>query len=269
VLRYRFASVAVLLPVIFASVILGGPFFLAVMALATLVAMIEFLGMLRHAGYRPSYPLGLGLVVFFLADGFAPQLGLLHPAIFIGVLFVLIAILWQSEQSNFLVNWALTVVGAIYIGGLGAHLLLLRGLPEGQVFTGVTLLAVWATDGAAFLAGSRWGKHPFFPHVSPKKTWEGAIGGFIGGTVAFGVLGTIYGLHPLVATLFGLGVSLATTFGDLAESLLKRQTGVKDSGNLIPGHGGMLDRIDSMLFAGAFAYYGLLLLQYLNLSVAH
>jgi phosphatidate cytidylyltransferase len=128
-------------------------------------------------------------------------------------------------------------------------------LADGAILLAVSIMATWATDTAAYFAGVGMGRHPFFPAISPKKTWEGAIGGVAGAALVFGALMSIYGIQPLVALLGGVGLGIAGTLGDLVESLIKRQSGVKDSGSLIVGHGGVLDRLDSMLFTVTFAYY--------------
>ena len=109
-------------------------------------------------------------------------------------------------------------------------------------------VAIWANDTGAYLAGSTFGKHKLFPSVSPKKSWEGFVGGFIASVIAAGLL---LGWKPS-SLVFGAVISIAATWGDLFESMIKRQVGVKDSGNIIPGHGGILDRIDSLLLVLPF-----------------
>ncbi len=119
----------------------------------------------------------------------------------------------------------------------------------------IALLGTWICDTGAYFVGRAWGKHRFFPQISPKKTLEGAIGGFVTGVIAVALLG--YGLVRLniaVGLILGVLIVLAATFGDLAESVIKRQVGVKDSGQIIPGHGGMLDRLDSLMFVTPLVY---------------
>jgi len=124
-----------------------------------------------------------------------------------------------------------------------------------MIWTMLALVTAWATDTGAYLAGTRLGKHKFFPRISPKKTWEGAIGGWLAAPLTMLALGGLCGLPLAHCALWGILIGLAATFGDLAESLLKRQTGVKDSGNIVPGHGGILDRLDSLLFTAVVTYY--------------
>ena len=121
--------------------------------------------------------------------------------------------------------------------------------------TMLVLLPAWATDSAAFVAGTLWGRHGFFTSISPKKTWEGAIGGEIAAIVVSLALGWIAAIPLVHALLLGAGIGVAATVGDLAESVIKRQLGAKDSGVIVPGHGGLLDREDSLLFAAVFGYY--------------
>lgn len=152
---------------------------------------------------------------------------------------------------------ALTLFGLVYVVGLGIHLLWLRMEPHGLSRLAVVLLATWAADTFAFFVGVRWGRRKLAPHVSPGKSVEGLVGGLVG-TVAVTVLAAralLPGLDPLRAALLGLALGAVSPLGDLLESLIKRNLHAKDASHLIPGHGGVLDRIDSLLVTGAVAYY--------------
>jgi phosphatidate cytidylyltransferase len=153
------------------------------------------------------------------------------------------------------VGWAITVAGALYVGWLGAYFLLVRALPNGLMWTALAMVTAWATDTGAYIVGTRFGRHRFFPVISPKKTWEGAVGGWIAAPLVLVALGWLFSLPLVHCALLGFLIGIAATFGDLAESLLKRQTGVKDSSSIVPGHGGILDRLDSLLFTAVVAYY--------------
>lgn len=151
---------------------------------------------------------------------------------------------------------ACALLGPIYACLPMALLLLIDLQPSGKLWIFFMLVVVFATDTGAFYTGRAWGKHRLYRAVSPGKTWEGAVGGFLAG-IAGGVLFTAYtGLHPIDFRLFLLaaGVGTAGQIGDLVESMLKRNHGVKDSGSLLPGHGGVLDRVDSILFAAPVLY---------------
>jgi phosphatidate cytidylyltransferase len=205
----------------------------------------------------------------------------ISPAVGIGaagagaVLVTLIAQLLRRDRGGALTDWALTLAGAVYIGWTMAHFILLReldtphfqppwwqalGAPDlgsGAWWILATFLLVWLCDTAAYFVGRQWGRHKMSPAVSPKKSWEGAAAGFLTSVgVALGLV-PLLGLplsYPLAAILGAL-VGVVGQLGDLAESLLKRQAGVKDSGALIPGHGGILDRADSLLFVVPVVYY--------------
>jgi phosphatidate cytidylyltransferase len=159
------------------------------------------------------------------------------------------------------VAWAAAAAAVMYICGLGLHFILLRETARGLAWTLLACLITWAADIGALFAGKYFGMHPFFPSISPKKTLEGAIGGLLAGVVVAVPVVAVGDLHaPIaVAPLIGLSIGVAAQAGDLVESLVKREAGAKDSGTIIPGHGGILDRIDSLLFAVAVLYYWRLL----------
>ncbi|MGC8958810.1 MAG: phosphatidate cytidylyltransferase [Chloroflexia bacterium] len=195
------------------------------------------------------------------------------------ILLTLSGQLLRRDRGGALASWGLTLSGTLYVSWPLSHLILLRELgrpdfvpPFWQALGGpdlgagfwwiVALLAlVWLCDTAAYFVGIRWGRHKMSPYLSPKKSWEGAAAGMLSSIAAALGLVPLLGL-PLSypwAALLGLLVGTLGQVGDLAESLLKRQAGVKDSGRLIPGHGGMLDRVDSLLFVVPAAYYFLIL----------
>jgi phosphatidate cytidylyltransferase len=153
-----------------------------------------------------------------------------------------------------------TVFGAVYAGFTLSHLVLLRALDSGTELVIIVLASVWAMDVFAYLVGSAIGTHPLAPHISPKKSWEGFIAGTVG-TVTAWLIGWFL-IHPALPwwyfALTGVVVSVAALLGDLAESRLKRETGVKDSGRLLPGHGGFLDRFDSLIVVSIVVYYVML-----------
>jgi phosphatidate cytidylyltransferase len=164
---------------------------------------------------------------------------------------------------------AVTVFGMTYVGLVAAHYSLLHAMdPLGAGLVTMTLAAVALSDTGAYFAGKNFGRHKMAPRVSPKKTWEGSIGGLL---LAMAGMGVIYGIHeytqtkylpawPLYRYVFvGLVLAIVGQVGDLVESMLKRDAGVKDSGQVLPGHGGVLDRCDGFLFAGPVMYYLLFL----------
>ncbi len=192
------------------------------------------------------------------------------------VIVPLIALLFErADMRGRLVGWALTLAGTLYVAWLMSHFQTLRLLGgESQAGRGwlfYVFAATWSFDSGGYLIGSRFGRHPFMSHISPKKTWEGIAGGFVLCLLATLIARTAlpagtpilvapFGWSPLPIPLWqvpllALAMSAAAAFGDLAESMIKREAGAKDASELIPGHGGMLDRLDSLLFTVVLAYY--------------
>jgi len=132
---------------------------------------------------------------------------------------------------------------------------LLRQLPQGERWLLLTLIGTWLADSGAYFVGSKFGRHKLTPTLSPKKSWEGLLGGVICGPVINAGVAAAFGLPPLAGAVLGLIGATIGTLGDLSISMIKRQVGAKDSGQLIPGHGGALDRLDSLLFSVIVGYY--------------
>jgi phosphatidate cytidylyltransferase len=175
----------------------------------------------------------------------------------VGVIASLIWYLFKQQKDAAFLSWAWTIAGVIYTGLLLSYLVSLRLLPDGAGWVFLALFATFASDTAAFFTGSLLGRTRLAPSISPSKTWEGAFGGLVGGMA----------MSPLVVFLFNLPVSwpeaiiigalisIFGQFGDLVESLFKRNMSAKDSGKTVPGHGGCLDRMDSVVFAVVVVYY--------------
>ena len=251
----RVLSAIILLPIVLAAAYLGGPPFALLATVAALISGSEFYHIMRRANYQPAYFPGLALITLAMWDAYQPGMGVMRWALPAVVMAMLMWYVVQRDMAGSLVNWALTLSGALYTGVLAGHLISVRNLPNGLGWLLLTLLGTWTCDTAAFFVGNYWGRRGFFTEISPKKTIEGAVGGCLAGLMVTSALGWYLGLTPWQAfTLAGLLV-LGVTFGDLAESLIKRQVGAKDSGDLIPGHGGMLDRVDSLLFAAPIVYH--------------
>ena len=252
----RVLSAAVLIPIVGGAVYVGGLWFSALVALVALLAGYEYLAMMRHRELAPSYFLGLPLIALFVADAQWPRLGLLRWGLALFPLAALTVEVFHGNAACSLMNWALTIAGAVYIGFAISHFIRLRATDEGTWWVTVALVGTWVCDTGAYFVGCGIGKTKFFPRISPMKTWEGAAAGFLCGLLATVLLGCfLLGLAVGRAIVLGVLLVLGATFGDLAESVIKRQAGVKDSSNLIPGHGGMLDRVDSLLFVAPIVYY--------------
>jgi phosphatidate cytidylyltransferase len=252
----RVASAAILIPIVGAAVYLGRLWLCVLVLLVGLAATFEYLHMLKTHGQAVSYVWGGALAAVLILDGQWPQIGGLSWGLALLPMLALVSKVFTGNSSGSLNGWALTVAGAVYVGWPVSHVLRLRQLDDGLYWLIIALLCTWICDTAAYAAGKLWGQHKFFPAISPKKTREGAIGGLLGGLLAaVGLARWLVGLGVGWGLLLGLLIVGAATFGDLAESVIKRQVGVKDSGHLIPGHGGMLDRIDSLLFVVPVVYY--------------
>jgi phosphatidate cytidylyltransferase len=248
-----------------------GAFIAALLAVA--LSSIEMHYMLSNVGYRPLSVMSLGLSILFLITARLPsQIHLLVLEIGLGVA-LLLSFPWlflRKSYDGVLVDWALTLAVPIYLAWPMSCAVLLRGsdpvvwhpasggwiyLPAGAWWLLTALLGVWIFDGAAFFSGRYFGRHKLAPLISPGKTWEGVIGGLIFCTIVCLMLTVVpLGIPWYFAILLALLIGSAATLGDLAESLIKRQTNVKDSGWMMPGHGGLLDRIDSLLFAFVVVY---------------
>lgn len=223
-----------------------------------ILAGYEYFNMVRRGNNHPLWIPGLVSIAAIILNTVFEQFLAYNFLALILVVTVSLPPLWELTRKNhegFLEDWALMVLGVVYIGVLGSYTFALRNLQNGVQLLFVPLLAIWLTDTFAYLAGLLWGKTPFFPDISPKKTREGAIGGILAGTLTVGIFGSIIGMPIWAAFLGGFILALLTTAGDLTESLIKRNIGVKDSGTLIAGHGGVFDRLDSMFIPLTFAFF--------------
>jgi phosphatidate cytidylyltransferase len=250
----------VALPVLLAVIFLAPPLAtVAVVAAALAVGLHEFFQLLRARGIRPLRAGGLLCAALLFADVAWPGwLGV--PTAPIGLVFLLGAALARGPDYESVSAAAATLLGAVYLGGLGGTIAALRTLEpprEGAWHVVLLLVVIVFSDTLAFFVGNAVGRRRLAPAVSPGKSVEGAVGGLLGGVAgAFAVralgLPELPAMHALVLGLLVAGLGIV---GDLDESLIKRWAGVKDSGALFPGHGGMLDRLDSLLFGAPVLYY--------------
>ncbi len=275
---YRILTAVVGIPLAFVLVFWpGGIPFAVAMGTVSILGAIEFYRGVRKVGARPVEWAGLLAVLFFVfsartfryADG--TTIGAIFPTALTLLLILSFTVEMIRRERAPIVNVGSTVFGAIYVGWLISHLVVLRGVhlgvPEidlrhwnplgdpGASLVMLTFVGTWACDTGAYFLGRAFGKTKLAPKLSPNKTWEGAVGGFLSSIVI--TLGAGYIIHlPLVHSLaLGALFGLFTQLGDLSESTIKRELGIKDFGTLVPGHGGILDRFDSVLFTGPIAYY--------------
>jgi phosphatidate cytidylyltransferase len=241
------------------------PWFTIVVAIWGLLAVFEFYKMVAATKVPPLTYFGLIWTLFFILSPHFDY-AIITPILLTSAVILPLIWLLRKPQPEAFTSWVWTIAGILYLGWLLSHFVALRGLDAGRNWVFFALFTTFASDTTAFFVGRALGRHPLAPHISPSKTWEGAIAGILGAIII-----SLCFIPPTPlslplnygqAILLGFLVSVFGQLGDLIESLLKRNTGVKDSSQLmpgpsqlIPGHGGFLDRIDSVVFAGVVVYY--------------
>jgi phosphatidate cytidylyltransferase len=282
-LATRLISAGILIPIVVAITLLGEPWLSSVVGLLIFLAMVELIALLDAGGFAPPQVVALaaGLIVAgaglvaanqaLVGGALAEMLRAADPPGLAAVAFAAAVVVLgvvgftRAEPRDGFLTWAVTSFGVAYVGLLApfivvvAHLAPAGGsattpsgpvnLPAGTAWMLLLLLVVWGYDSGAYLTGRWLGRRRLIDHISPSKTVEGLAGGLLAATVAAGVGAWLIGLEPWQPLLIGPIVGLAAQAGDLAESMVKRAAGRKESGFLVPGHGGVLDRIDSFLFA--------------------
>ncbi len=244
------------------AIVLGGIYYLLVIGFFLIMASWEYVKIFQVAKSAPSMTVTVGGVFLLLVfRSYLPEFSSALLTLLVLLAMTVHLVAYERGQDSAASDFALTVCGFVYLGWLGAYLVDVRSLTGGLWWLLLTLGSVWIADSAAFFVGSSFGRHKLSPRLSPKKSWEGYWAGVILGTLSTAGLAILFhNLAGLQVTwwqggVLGLVMSVFTTLGDLGESMLKRQAGVKDSSNIIPGHGGFLDRIDSWLWAAAIGYY--------------
>jgi phosphatidate cytidylyltransferase len=266
------------IPLLVATIWFGGQWlFTSFVAVWAVLAVLEFYRLLKPLKINPLHLFGTLWTLLFIVSRNTdvaaltePYLNhtLLLPTLVTGALVIsLLLLLARRERFNAFPSWVWTVAGIFYVGWLLGYVLALRGVqadgaPDvGRNWVFYALFCTFGSDTAAYFVGRAIGRRKLAPSISPGKTWEGTVAGLFGAvavSLAF-LLNTPVSLAsqltPLQAVVLGLLVSIAGQLGDLVESLFKRNVGAKDSGSLLPGHGGVLDRMDSVVFAVVVVYY--------------
>jgi phosphatidate cytidylyltransferase len=286
VLRERAISSVGVVLVFIIPALFGSPIFTIAIALIAYGALVEVYRGFQRLNVRPSsWSSMLALIALFLVAGTdAPFIGL-AGALTAYTMISLAQHLGKKDIVGSLVDWVFSLTGLMYVGLTMMHFVLMRRIQgpvdsdwvvslddvigDGGAALGLgwllyVLCTTWATDVAAYLGGKRWGRRPLIPQISPGKTTEGAIAALVGGTLVGSLAAAVFGLPvPLgIMILLSLVVTAGAMVGDLCESLIKREIGVKDMGTSIPGHGGILDRVDSLLLTVPLTYYAALLLDW-------
>jgi phosphatidate cytidylyltransferase len=292
-LRTRLVTAAILAPLILAIVVLGEPWLSLLVGVAAFLAFVELVALLDAAEFQPPQVLtivagmalaaaglvtanasGVGGVMAGLMDALDPP-GLVAATLIASVLLLAIVSFTRADPRTGFITWAMSSFGISYVGLLLPTLVLVAhlapaggswttpvgmlGLGSGAAWALMLILVVWGYDTGAYLTGRLIGRTRLIENISPAKTVEGVAGGLVLATVGAGVGAALIGLEPWHPLIVGPVVGAFAQVGDLAESMLKRAAGRKESGFLVPGHGGILDRIDSFLFAApVLAGYALL-----------
>ncbi len=248
----RIVSSILLLPLLFFIVIKGGFFLNTSIMIVSALAMYELYEAFKHANLSPIKSIGyIATLIFYMAIQFGipwSYVGMIAFALFFT--FASMVVLGKRQFMDMLV----TIFGVIYI----SYALLHIGMARSQFasyMVWIVFITAWATDTCAYFAGCFFGKHKLIPSVSPKKTVEGSIGGIAGSVMSCMIFGVVFEISLIHMALIGFAGSIVSQMGDLFASSIKRYIGIKDYGNVIPGHGGMLDRFDSIIFAAPLVYY--------------
>lgn len=259
-LAQRLLTAAIGIPIIVGVIYVGGHLFTAVMCVIVAIAAIEFVHMMTRDArplWRPSSVALVGaagataMPIIVAAGAEWPP----EPAILVGLM--MLYVLLRGAPKFALPWWASILVAIAYVGLLGSYLVLLRDLDDDGDWVFWAVLSTWGTDTCAYAVGKLIGRHKMAPGISPGKTWEGTIGALVGGLAVVVALNWALDLPVSAgqAVLLGLMLPPVAVLADLGESVLKRSAGVKDTSELVPGHGGFLDRLDSLLFTVPLVYY--------------
>jgi len=254
-MKTRIISGICMVPLL-AVVYFGGYLLAALCILIGFMGVKEFYNGFNAMKVQPSFPVAVGsLFLLYLIHGLWPG----EPVLLAGwlVLSVMAGSLVMFDVEHHTPMDAMaTIVGIVYIIFFSYHVVLVDGTGEYRGMIWLVLLCAFGSDIFAYFSGVFLGKHKMCPHLSPKKTWEGAVGGVLGSALVCGLFGYFlcpqYLVHCIIIGVIGSPISMC---GDLTASAYKRKMGIKDYGNLIPGHGGIMDRFDSVLFTGPFVYY--------------
>jgi len=266
-LAKRLLAAAVFLPCFFIIAHRGGIYYLILIDLIIILGLFEFYRMMEAKGLRPYTWIGV------LSGGALPWYLFFRQGIYANVLLtltfiaVMIAELIRKDKGHAVYHISVTIFGVLYVSWLGSHLMLLRELPilaglgysVGFTFVMIVFTLTWCYDTGAYAFGRLFGRRKLSPSISPGKTVEGAIGGTFLSIAGILVVRSIFDtqIGAVEAVVLAIAASVIGQTGDLVESMLKRDAKIKDSSTTIPGHGGVLDRFDSLLFTAPLIYYAL------------
>jgi phosphatidate cytidylyltransferase len=254
----RLAVAAIAIPIIVVLVWVGGAAFDIALAIVLAITAVEFFQMARGQWRTPmalATALAAGGLVFAADEGYD---WLVYGLAIVAVVSLVVLVATSDIEAGYL-NWSAFTAAVVYVGFLGAHFALLRDADEGRYLVLFVLLGTYIVDSVAYAAGKTMGRHRFTPRISPGKTWEGTAACLLLGPPALVLLALLLDIDWDTLEIVGVALLFPAfaVAGDLAESVLKRSLQLKDTSQLIPGHGGLVDRIDSLLFTAALAFYWL------------
>ncbi len=259
-LKYRLLTSVIGVPFVICIVYLGGwIFFLTVLGII-LIAAYEFFKFAKNEKINYSIYFSLFLNAIIVLFTFTNKNIYILPLFMLSIIVSSIyKALFQDEIDKLLEKVSLEVFSALYIALPLSYFLLIRNLPKGEKFIILLLGIVWLNDSFAYFIGKKMGKTKINTHISPNKTMEGAIGGFFGGLVSGLIFAYFFKFNLISVFFLSIIIVAISQLGDLVESAFKREVGIKDAGNIIPGHGGILDRFDGLIFATPVYYYLIIL----------
>lgn len=249
------------IPILIAVVWYGGYLLFLSLLVVALIGIHEFYIAFKEKNINPIRFLGYIITIFILSDFYFAK-GQQHTLFLLVASTALIGIILLMKKKYNIIDGAITLFGIMYVSILLGHIILISN-SDNSAYVWLVFITAWASDTFAYFAGNFFGKRKLCPNISPKKTVEGAIGGILGTMISSGIFGyLVIGENIIAIIIIGFVGSILSMVGDLTASIIKRHIGIKDYGNLIPGHGGILDRFDSILFTAPVVYYALALLNY-------
>ena len=268
-MRSRVITASIGIPILVAVIFAGGFWFSGLVLLLAAIGTLELTDLLDKIGFRaPKSILVICVSVIIVLVHFVTMKEYedFHLLAFI-IAIAAIFLVWQVERFKYrtsIIDWLITFLMVIVFGGVLAYAILLRNLENGVYLAYWMITVVIISDTSAFFVGRKLGKHKLAPKISPMKTIEGAIGGILGAVITSVIINYIFtnlkmfdtNISVFVFVIGGVLIACISIVGDLTESKLKRMAGVKDSGTIFPGHGGVLDRLDSIIFNLPVIYYG-------------
>ena len=258
-LMLRTLTILVGAPIIWGCVYFGSLYFLALVLILALVSINEFYSLMMKKGYYPAFWVGNVITIFFIVFSYyvlSKHWELANSTILtIAATLALMSGVFLKREKDTIVDVAVTLLGMIYIGWFFSYFLFIRNLTAHGAYLFFLVITIWAMDIVAYIVGKKFGKHKMSPTISPHKSWEGAIAGFFTCIIAADIFSGFMLINGMHALILGVIIGVVAQLSDLVESVIKRDAGVKDASNIVPGHGGVLDRMDSFILTAPIMYY--------------